>query len=288
MSHAVTTTVELDDASFVALRRKIRELTGITLSEGKHSLVANRLQRRLRALGLQSFGEYVARISSHAPDSDEARELINAITTNKTSFFREPHHFDFVMTKIVPEVLLRAREGGSRRIRIWSTACSTGQEPWSLAIALQHSLGLGADWDIKILASDLDTQVLKVAEAATYSSDEIAHVPLRFRDAAFVRSGPLAFTVAPALRRLVTFRQLNLIERPWPMQGQFDAIFCRNVAIYFDHATQRALFESLANAVNSDAIVVVGNVLIDTVDGIPLQWALGESPLGGRLSTAGR
>ena len=233
---------------FRQLRLLIRELTGIQLSDAKHALVASRLQRRLRTLGLRSFSSYLALVRDD-PSGAEKREMVNAITTNKTSFFREPHHFDFLMRTIVPEIVARAEAGGPKRIRIWSSACSSGQEPWSIAIALQHSLGLRKDWDIRILASDLDTEMLRMAEEATYSAEAIAGVPVAYRKAAFVELDHGLYGVAPELRRLVAFRRINLIERPWPIRVQFDAVFCRNVAIYFDRETQKPLFEELARTV---------------------------------------
>jgi chemotaxis protein methyltransferase CheR len=238
--------VSIDQRDFDALRGLIHGLTGIHLSDGKQTLVTGRLQRRLRALGLRSFSAYLAYVRDDVTGS-EKRELINAITTNKTSFFREPHHFDFLMSTVVPEVMARARAGGEKRLRIWSAACSTGQEPWSLAIALQQSLGIRPDWDVRILASDLDTEVLRKAEEGKYSEEAITEVPRAYREAAFVREDDGMFSVAPQLRKLVTFRQINLVDRAWPVRTKFDAIFCRNVAIYFDRPTQKALFEGLAS-----------------------------------------
>jgi chemotaxis protein methyltransferase CheR len=250
--------VALDRRDFGALRTIIRELSGINLSDAKQTLVTSRLQRRLRALGLRSFGDYLAHVRSDASGAEQ-RELVNAITTNKTSFFRESHHFDFLANVIVPEIVARARSGGSKRIRIWSAACSTGQEPWSIAIALQQSLGLKSDWDIRILASDLDTDVLRAAEDATYSADAIAEVPRLYRDDAFVRGPGGTFQIAPELRKLVTFRQLNLVDRAWPIRVQFDAIFCRNVAIYFDRPTQKTLFEGLARHLTPNGYLFSGH-----------------------------
>jgi chemotaxis protein methyltransferase CheR len=240
--------IPLEMPVFRQLRVLIRELTGIHLSDAKHALVASRLQRRLRTLGLRSFSSYLALVRDDASGA-EKREIVNAITTNKTSFFREPHHFEFLMKTIVPEIAARAEAGGPKRIRVWSAACSSGQEPWSIAIALQHALGVFSDWDIRILASDLDTEMLRLAEEATYSAEAIAGVPVAYRKAAFVEVDSDRYCVVPELKRLVTFRRINLIERPWPIRVQFDAVFCRNVAIYFDRETQKPLFEGLARTI---------------------------------------
>lgn len=250
--------VALEGREFDDLRGLIRRLTGIHLNDGKQTLVAGRLQRRLRALKLDSFRDYIEYVESDLQGA-EARELVNAITTNKTSFFREPHHFDFMMRQMVPEIVARAQAGGPRKIRIWSAACSSGQEVWSIAIALQQSLGIRADWDVRILASDLDTAVLQRAEQAVYSSEEIAEVPAAYREAAFERIAVDRYRIVDSLRRLVTFRQINLVTRPWPIRARFDAVVCRNVAIYFDRPTQQSLFEGLASTLLPNGYLFSGH-----------------------------
>lgn len=251
-------TIPLEGADFEALRRIIYELAGIHLRDEKTALVANRLARRIRARGLSTFGEYVAFVRSDT-SGDEARELINCITTNKTSFFRESHHFDFLGRVMVPELVERARRTGQRKIRIWSSACSTGPEPWTIALVLREALGSLAGWDIRILASDLDTNVLQTAEQAIYDHGELADVPDAMLRSGFDKLPDGRFRVVAPLRELVSFRRINLIERPWPIRTKFDAVFCRNVAIYFDRPTQQGLFEALTSLLEPTGYLFSGH-----------------------------
>jgi len=243
---------------FEGLRRVIRQVAGIHLRETKKPLVAGRLQRRLRELGLESFSDYL-RLVEDSANGDERKELINCITTNKTSFFREPHHFDFLRGKVIPEILERVRAGMPKRIRIWSAGCSTGQEPWTIAMTVADALGSLAGWDVRILASDLDTNVLESAEHAVYDDEELASVPAPLRDRWFE---PVAggHRVNGALRALVTFRRINLVDfSSWKIRTHFDVIFCRNVAIYFDRPTQEALFDGLASLLEPTGYLLSGH-----------------------------
>jgi len=214
----------LGEREFHWLRRLVRTRTGIELPESKRTLCQTRLIRRLRALHLGSFTEYVKMLEDEA--SPEHNELINAITTNVTAFFREPHHFE-----LVREVL---RKLAGKRIRIWSAGCSSGEEPWSLAITARETLGEGAD--LKILATDIDTEVLARASAGVYEDANVEPIGRAQLQRHFARgTGPNAgrWRINDELRPLVTFKQLNLFA-PWPMRGPFDLILCRNVIIYFD------------------------------------------------------
>ncbi|AKU94042.1 Chemotaxis protein methyltransferase CheR [Labilithrix luteola] len=251
-------TIPLEGADFDALRLIIYDLAGIHLRDEKKALVANRLARRIRARGLSTFGEYVAFVRNDS-SGDEARELINCITTNKTSFFREPHHFDFLARVMVPEIVERARRTGQRKIRIWSAACSTGPEPWTIALVLREALGSFAGWDIRILASDLDTNVLRTAEEAAYDPRELDEVPEAMLRSGFERCADGRLRVVAPLRELVSFRRINLIERPWPIRTKFDAVFCRNVAIYFDRPTQQGLFEALTSLLEPTGYLFSGH-----------------------------
>lgn len=243
---------------FEGLRRVIRQVAGIHLRETKKPLVAGRLQRRLRALGLETFSDYL-RLVEDSANGDERKELINCITTNKTSFFREPHHFDFLRGKVIPEVVERARAGMPKRIRIWSAGCSTGQEPWTIAMTVADALGSLAGWDVRILASDLDTNVLEAAERAVYDDEELASVPAPQRDRWFEPVAGGQRVKAP-LRSLVTFRRINLVDfSSWKIRTHFDVIFCRNVAIYFDRPTQEALFDGLASLLEPTGYLLSGH-----------------------------
>ena len=226
-----------DDTDFAALRKLVKEITGIALSEQKRELVYGRLARRLRTLGIATFREYRDLL---ARDTAEQAHLTNAITTNLTSFFREKHHFDHLRDVVLRPLAAQPE----RRIRIWSAGCSTGEEPYSIAMTIAEALPDFARRDIRILATDLDSDVLAKAEAGIYGQDRVQGMaPERlskfFRES--TERGQAAWSVVPALRSMISFKQLNLMH-PLPMQGPLDVIFCRNVIIYFDKDTQRDLF----------------------------------------------
>lgn len=238
MSHA-----ELSDIHFDRLRKLVFAFTGISLSDRKRQLVASRLQRRLRALGLPGFGEYHDLVKAQGPGGPEAGEFINAITTNKTDFFRESHHFDYVAQTVVPTLLAE----GENRLKIWHAGCSTGEEVFTLGMVMAD-LRENLDFDYRQLATDIDTSVLAHASDGIYAEERLTPVPkamLRkhFRRGKGEREG--SYRVSSALRAPVTFRQLNLIANSWPMKSstRFHMIFCRNVLIYFDRPTQNRLVE---------------------------------------------
>jgi chemotaxis protein methyltransferase CheR len=236
--------IELSQAEFDRLRELVREHTGIALSEAKRQLVYGRLSRRLRALQLESFGEYIGLLERGDPV--ELEEFVNAVTTNLTSFFREPHHFEYLAAEALPAIV--ARSDGINRLRIWCCAASTGEEPYSIAMVLREAQERLAGWNVKMLATDLDSNVLASGIAGVYAAERFKGMdPKRVARFFDKGGGPHAgkFRAREELRSLITFKQLNLMSE-WPMRGPFDAIFCRNVVIYFDKATQRTLFERMA------------------------------------------
>jgi chemotaxis protein methyltransferase CheR len=235
---------QLTDAEFDRLRVLVREHTGIALADSKRQLVYGRLARRLRALKLSSFAEYI-RVLERG-EAGEIEEFTNAVTTNLTSFFREPHHFDYFAQTMLPEAV--ARGAARRRLRVWCCAASTGEEPFSIAMVLREAQALLAGWDVKLLATDLDSNVLAHARQGVYGRDRFTAVSGKriagyFEEVQVDAQEKLA--ASDELRSLITFKQLNLMHE-WPMKGPFDAIFCRNVIIYFDKETQRMLFERMA------------------------------------------
>ncbi len=247
---------ELTDREFDRLRALVREHTGISLSNGKRELVYGRLARRLRRLKLTSFAEYCALVEDRP--AEETQELINAITTNLTYFFREKYHFEQLATEVLPQ--LERERSGTRRMRLWSAGCSTGEEAYSMAVVMREALAHLLGWDIKLLATDIDSKVVATAAAGIYGADRLSSVA-----AARVRRWfpPVAGTpgfcaAADELKSLITFRQLNLFE-PWPMKGPFDVIFCRNVVIYFDRDTQRALFDRMADIQEPGGWLFIGH-----------------------------
>lgn len=244
---------ELLDADFARIQRLMKERSGIDIGPGKRNLVYGRLTRRLRALHLKSFTEYLTLVED--PESDEATAFLNSLTTNVTELFREEHHFELIEERIVPELL----EMNTRRVRVWSAGCSLGDEPYSIALTLALIPEL-RDWDIKILATDIDSEVLKQASAGVYQIERIEKLKPAVR-ALFQRgtgSNAGLAKVSPQIRNMITFRQLNLHD-PWPMQGPFDVIFCRNVIIYFDQPTRERLVRRFTELLRPGGYLMMGH-----------------------------
>lgn len=246
----------LHDGDFRKIASLVAKKTGIVIDERKRAFIHGRLGRRLRALGLADFSAYCRLLDS--PDGDaEHGMLVNAITTNHTSFFREPHHFEYLTNTILP-TLIDANATRTRRFRIWSAGCSTGEEPYTLAMTLRESPLPLDGWDIKILATDLDTNVVTHAAAGRYDPDRVQSIPPAIRKRYISADTEGQAVMHDALRSLITFKPLNLLE-PWPMTGPFDIIFCRNVVIYFDKPTQRRLFDRYADMLKPDGWLIVGH-----------------------------
>ena len=241
------------EKDFHELRVLIKANTGINLGDSKFNMVYGRLTKRLRALKLENFTDYRTYLKNSG--EQELIELTNAITTNLTAFFREDHHFKTLADEIVPEMLERHRR--DRRLRIWSAGCSTGEEPYSLAMTLQESVPKG--WgDVKILATDLDSNVISHASAGIYTNARIEGIDNRRKERWFDKAGPDHIQTNQALRDMITFKQLNLFHE-WPMAGPFDVLFCRNVVIYFDKPTQRKLFDRYADILQPGGYLLIGH-----------------------------
>jgi chemotaxis protein methyltransferase CheR len=252
----------LTDRDFDRFRQFILTKTGITLADNKRQLLISRLSRRLRALNLDSFGAYYDYVLERDPSGTEKIALLNCITTNKTDFFREAHHFDLLREQILPEVAKRAQRTGENKLRIWCAASSTGEEPYSIAISVLEALGPKSKLDVKILASDIDTDVLAKAEAGIYPADRLGPIPQEFVRKWFLRGkGKFEghFRVRPEVQKLLTFRRVNLIEERWPMRGPFDVIFCRNVIIYFSRETQATLFTHMKDLLHPEGWLILGH-----------------------------
>lgn len=244
----------LGEREFRRIRALLRERTGIELGDAKRMLCQSRLLRRLRALGLRDYREYLELLDD--PDSDEHVELVNALTTNVTAFFREMHHFDLLASQVLPPLV-----AAGRRIRMWSAGCSTGEEPWSLAMTLHEALGRRPNLDARILATDIDTQVLATAGTGIYTDEQIEPVsPVRRRRYLLRGKGEKLglWRVGEPLRPLVVFRQLNLFA-PWPMRGSFDVIACRNVMIYFDAENKAHLLREFRNRLVPGGYLLLGH-----------------------------
>jgi chemotaxis protein methyltransferase CheR len=229
---------DLTAGQFREISETVYDIAGIQLREGKEGLVRARLAKRLRQLAVPSFEAYLARVRG---DARELAEMIDLLTTNKTSFFREPAHFDFLRDQLLPSL-------GPGPVRLWSAGCSSGEEPYTLAMVLREAWGADPGRrDVKILATDISRRVLATAAAGVYPDALLEGVPPELQrrhwtraEAPGARGAASGWRASDALRALVTFAPLNLMGA-WPMRGPFQAIFCRNVMIYFDKATQQGL-----------------------------------------------
>jgi chemotaxis protein methyltransferase CheR len=246
------------DADFDYIRQLVTAHAAIRLADNKRQMVYGRLVRRLRELGMTEFSQYIELLKEDN-GGPEFVNLINAITTNLTSFFREKHHFEMLRTRVVPELLLK--HAADRQLRAWSAGCSTGEEPYSIAITLRECLPAAPRWDFRLLATDIDTKVLATAQAGVYAAERVKDLPDTVRRHGFLRGrGAQSDKVRarPELREMISFRQLNLMGE-WPMRGRFDFIFCRNVVIYFDKPTQQRLFDRYADQLADGGYLFLGH-----------------------------
>ncbi len=252
----------MTDREFAVFRELVHRETGIALGPHKRALLEARLTKRLRALELASFTAYRDYLQLHDPAGEERRRFVNAITTNETAFFREPAHFAHLTDTWLPARHALAAARGDRRLRAWSAACSTGEEPYSIAMTLLAGLDEPTRWDVRILASDIDTDVLARAATAVYPMDSVARVPDAMLRRHFLR-GVGAQTgmvrVRPEARALVTLRRVNLLDDAWPIRARFDLIFCRNVLMYFDRPTQAQLVARLERMLAPSGLLVLGH-----------------------------
>lgn len=247
----------IGDAAFQMIAQHLQGATGIVLSEAKKGLAVSRLSRRLRALQLDDFDAYCDVLLGPNGDA-ELKEMILLLTTNVTRFFREPHHFECLAKQILPQLMDRAKSGG--RVRIWCAGCSSGEEAYSGAMTVLESFPQAASLDVRILATDIDSSVITTGRHGRYClnpEDFSEHQILR-KYLVEVPGAPQQFEVTPPIKSLVQFGKLNL-QDPWPMQGKFDVIFCRNVVIYFSMATQQRLWPRFATALNVGGHLMIGH-----------------------------
>lgn len=245
-----------NDGHFDLLRKLVGKYAGISLNDTKRQLVYGRLARRIRAMNLSGFDEYCELVRDE--NSDEIENFINAITTNLTSFFRENHHFECLAQQVVP--MLLKTNAASRRIRVWSAGCSTGEEPYSIAMTLMEALGGAQGWDVKILATDIDSNVVATAAAGVYPANRQQGLSEARLKRFFTPAGgaPGNLRLKDEVRGLIRFAPLNLMEQ-WPFKGPFDVIFCRNVVIYFDKDTQGRLFGRYADVLARHGYLFIGH-----------------------------
>lgn len=249
---------DMTETDFQVIADIAHKEAGLVFTPEKASLVRSRINRRLKKMGIKSFSDYITFITSQQGEA-ERKSMICSLTTNISSFFRESHHFDLFANKVFPQMLSNARNGG--RVRIWSAGCSSGQEPYSIAMTM-HSIAPDiVNLDVKVLATDIDADVLNVAAKGFYHSSEIENIDDNYRKEYFsplTNGTQKGYLIDDRIRSLISFRELNLLH-DWPMTGLFDAIFCRNVVIYFDEATQLRLWPRFEKATAPRGWLFVGH-----------------------------
>jgi chemotaxis protein methyltransferase CheR len=256
----------LDTRSFDEFRALVYKVSGISLGTNKEALVSSRIGKRMRHLGMEEFSAYLDLVKGN-PGGDEMVQLLDAISTNVTSFFRESQHFD-----LVRELFSGWLKDGQRRFRFWSAACSTGEEPYTLAMTLAETLA-GQEVDIKILATDISTRVLAHAAEGEYPEAKLAGIPSGLR-AKYFQRGPgrdADFRVKDQLKRWIVFKRFNLSTPPFPMQGPMDIVLCRNVMIYFDNKTREALVGEIHRMLKPGGHLMVGHA--ESLTGIRTELA---------------
>ena len=250
---AIDPALRISPRNFGQLAKFITQELGIKMPESKVSMIQSRLLRRVRELGLRSIDEYCEHLFSPAETGEERIHFINAITTNKTDFFREPQHFKYLTETVLPQLARPNRATPDRRLAVWSAACSSGEEPYTLAMILSEYAAGHPGFDFRILATDVSTKVLKLAKDGIYTAQQIGPVPRELRRKYLLHSmrkhgkgeQPSLLRITPALRGLVSFHQLNFIDADYRVREMFEVIFCRNVLIYFDRPTQEAVINKL-------------------------------------------
>lgn len=246
--------ISLSDREFSRIKNRVYQVAGISLSDAKRTLVISRLSKIVRALGLPGFDAYVDYLE-RGGSAQDGQDFVNALTTNLTRFYREDHHFDHLRNYIGGLIADRPR---GTKLRIWSAGCSTGQEPYTVGMDLLSAFPELKRWDFKILATDIDTAVIAKAARGIYPENELNGLSTE-RMRHFEKIGDGNVRIPAAARDLVSFKPLNLIGPNWPMKGPFDAIFCRNVAIYFDKPTQGEVFGRLGKLLAPEAFLYIGH-----------------------------
>lgn len=250
--------IALTEGEFRRIRDRLYSVAGISLSDAKKTLVFSRLGKIVRRMGYDSFDEYVDFLERSGSSADD-QEFVNALTTNLTRFFREDHHFDHLKDYVgkLIQSTPRTSPGGKPRLRLWSAGCSTGQEPYTIILHLLSSFPELKRWDFKLLATDIDTNVLAKAAQGVYPESELSGLsPERMK--LFERPGDGTIRIPAEARQIASFKPLNLMH-DFPVKGPFDAIFCRNVAIYFDKPTQLQLFNRLGGVLAPNGFLYIGH-----------------------------
>jgi chemotaxis protein methyltransferase CheR len=247
----------MSQADFVKLKEFIYTESGIKITDVKKTMLEARLQKRLRGLGLQSFSQYCDYLFSPEGIEDELAHMIDQVTTNKTDFFREPAHFNYLTSRVLPE-LARSK----KRVMLWSAGCSSGEEPYTLAMVMTEYIDGRQSLDFLILATDISTRVLEKAKHAIYEHESIVPIPPAMQQKYLLRSKDKEknlYRVVPELRKHVQFRRLNFMNNDFGFREEVEIIFCRNVIIYFDKPTQERLLNKFCNCLSPDGYIFMGH-----------------------------
>ncbi|MBO1225391.1 MAG: protein-glutamate O-methyltransferase CheR [Candidatus Scalindua sediminis] len=252
----------LPNKEFELFRRLIYKYSGIALSSSKKELVKARLSKRLTKTGIGSFEQYYKFVTKYDKSGKELVHLLDSISTNKTDFFREGKHFDFLNTKLLPTLISKKEKERNKTIRVWSAGCSTGEEPYSLAITIINHINANAGWNVKILATDISMKVLKKAINGIYKKEALKGIPREILSSHFssiIIKNTNCFKVKDHLKKIITFRGFNLMTSNYPFKNPFDFIFCRNVMIYFDSDTQHRLITKFYDCLPKDGYLFIGH-----------------------------
>ncbi len=254
--------VTLSGTDFKRLAGFIEGELGIRMPDTKRIMLESRLQKRLRRLGLDSFGKYLDFVFSGDGRETELINMIDAVTTNKTDFFREAEHFDYLVGKIVPEAAARSGAGLSRPLSIWSAGCSTGEEPYTIAMVLEENRLSDPAFSYRVFASDLSSQVLEKAREAVYDESRVEAVPLSFKKKYMLKSKERErglVRMKPEIRARVCFARINFMDDRYPVSEQFDVVFCRNVIIYFERRVQESILRKICARLRPGGWLILGH-----------------------------
>jgi chemotaxis protein methyltransferase CheR len=272
-NNAVLSLPAMNEAQFRRLGEFIYQVCGIRLNESKKVMLESRLSKRLKVLGMKSYKTYCEYLFSSDAKEDELIHMIDLVTTNKTDFFREPAHFDFLRRTALPELIRSHGAGTDRKLMVWSAGCSTGEEPYTLSMILSDYAYAHRSYEYIILATDISTRVLDVARTGIYREEQIVPVPQDFRKKYLLRGKERhagKVRIAPELRERVRFRRLNFMEGDFGMREPLDIVFCRNVIIYFDRPTQERLIDRISRHMIPGGYLFMGHS--ETLNGMHVSF----------------
>lgn len=251
---------QMNMTDFNRISQFIYKEFGIKMPPIKKTMLQSRLQKRLRALNIPTYKEYIDYLFSKEGKYKEVTHMIDVVSTNKTDFFREPSHFDFMSDHLLPDFIKNNKTG--RYLRLWSAGCSSGEEPYTLSMVLSEFSRIYQNINFSILATDISTQMLKLGVNAIYKDDRVAQIPLELKRKYFLRSKDSSnktVRIIPYLRRLITFQRLNFMDSNYNVPDNFDVIFCRNVLIYFDRPTQEMVINRLCGKLRKGGFFFLGH-----------------------------